>query len=57
MTEQNPSAQPLKQTLDDKLDAALAESFPASDPIAISIDEPSHGSNPKQTTSTQAAKK
>ena len=45
------------RSVEDRLDAALADSFPASDPIAISIDEPSHRSNPKQTTSTQAAKK
>lgn len=56
MTDQKPSAQPSKRTLDDMLDAALAASFPASDPVAISIDHALHATNPKQGTSTQAVK-
>jgi hypothetical protein len=52
MIDKKPASQDEKRKLDDKLDEALKDSFPASDPVSIS--EPA-GEKP-QTTPREPAK-
>lgn len=47
--------QPSEQSADSRLDEALEESFPASDPIAVDMADPHHA--PEKGTSSEGKKR
>ncbi|MFC0398946.1 hypothetical protein [Paraburkholderia rhizosphaerae] len=53
MSTSKPKAQQAELTVEQRLDEALAETFPASDPIAVDPDEPKRTPAKRKTTAAK----